>query len=106
RIIMEKKEMTKPLYGVFGASGFGREVMPLARAQFIEMLGQDKIDRLVFIDDKPPAEEVNGQKVLTYQQFIARPASERKVCLAIASAEIREKLARKMINDGIQTWSV
>jgi hypothetical protein len=48
--------MTLPLYAVYGVSGCGRGIMPLAR----DMLQQQGIpsSRLVFIDDNPDADTV------------------------------------------------
>lgn len=84
--------MTLPLYGVFGASGCGRGIMPLLRAQLQQVVN---IEQLVFIDDAPPAKQLNGHKVLTWAEFLARPASLRSVALAIANSRIREALAKR-----------
>ncbi|NMG73940.1 acetyltransferase [Aromatoleum diolicum] len=96
--------MTQPLFAVYGASGFGREVMPLAR----EHLSQQGISaaRLVFVDDNPEATEVNGQRVLTYAEFLQTNASEWHSVLAIGSSAVREKLAARCAADGIRAWTV
>lgn len=96
--------MTLPAYGVYGVSGFGREVMPLARAS-VEMAGLSA-DRLVFIDDNPGADVVNGHRVLRYADFLALEASERHVVIAIANSAVREKLAARLRADGVREWSV
>ena len=41
--------MAKPLYGIYGASGCGRGIMPLAREWVLKQ--GISLDRLVFIDD-------------------------------------------------------
>jgi sugar O-acyltransferase (sialic acid O-acetyltransferase NeuD family) len=93
-----------PLYAVFGVSGCGRGVMPLARAQ----LGGAGIsaERLVFVDDNPGPAVVNGHRVLTYREFLEVPASERHVVLAIANSVTRERLANRCAGDGVRPWSV
>lgn len=96
--------MSDSLYGVYGASGFGREVMPLARN--IVLKNNDAIDRLVFIDDKPEGNRVNGQGVVTFEEFMAIGASERYVSLGIANGTIREQLAARCESVGIKSWSV
>lgn len=96
--------MNKPLYAVFGASGCGRGVMPLAREQL--GLNAESSDRLVFVDDRPQASIVNGHRVVTYHEFIRVPASERYVVLAIANGTIRERLAERCMTDGVRSWSV
>lgn len=96
--------MSKPLYAVYGASGFGREVMPLARDQLLHE-GVDP-EQLVFIDDSPCSPVVNGQRVLTYSEFLNEQASERYVALAIANSAVREMLVARCLDDGISPWGV
>lgn len=83
------------LIGVYGASGCGRGVMPLLRAQHAQSA------ELVFVDDNPPAKILNGHACLTYAEFLKHPAPCKKVCLAIANSAIREKLALRCTSDGI-----
>jgi len=92
------------LHAVYGASGHGREIMPLAR----ELLQSQGIPaaRLVFVDDSPEREFVNGHRVLTYEQFMQQPASSRQAVLAIGNGAIREKLAARCARDGVLPWSV
>ena len=79
------------LYGVYGASGFGREVMPLLRVQ----VSDDPEAECVFVDDSSLADIVNGQKCMTFEQFLSHPAKTRAITLAIGDGEVREKLAAK-----------
>jgi sugar O-acyltransferase (sialic acid O-acetyltransferase NeuD family) len=96
--------MNSDLYGIYGASGFGREVLPVLRAQLVQQGIPE--DRLVFVDDNPPAPILNGRRVMTYADFLAEPASSRFVTLAIANSEIRALLAAKCANDGVQFVNV
>ncbi|WP_313071882.1 acetyltransferase [Melaminivora sp.] len=95
---------TDDLYAVYGASGYGREVMPLARQQLAQ--AGVPAERLVFVDDAPEAPLVNGQRVMTYAQLLAEPAARRHVVLAIANGTVRESLAKRCARDGVQTWTV
>jgi len=96
---------TSPLFAVYGASGCGRGIMPLVRAQLSTL--QVSPERLVFIDDNPGAERlINGYEVLRYEEFLARSAGNRYVVLAVANSVIREVLATRCQQDGIQAWSV
>ncbi len=92
------------LYAVYGASGYGREVMPLARQQLV--LGGVPASRLVFVDDAPGPALVNGQRLMTYAQFLSEPAAARHAVLAIASSTVREALAERCAADGVQPWAV
>lgn len=96
--------MTQPIYAVYGVSGCGRGVMPLAREQ-LKLLEVPE-NRLVFIDDNPGERMVNGQQVLTYSEFNEVEASEHKVVIAIADSTVREKLAECCSKDGIKPWSI
>lgn len=96
--------MNSPLYGVYGASGFGQEVMPLARA----MLASHglPLDRLLFIDDNPKLDLLNGQPVWSLSMFLAQPASQRHVVIAIANSTIRAMLADQLEASGVLPWSL
>jgi len=91
--------MTTPLYGVYGASGCGRSVLPLVREQLLEQGAL--AERLVFVDDNPTAPSVNGHRVLDYAAFLRESATGRFVVLAIADGSTRERLAQRCAGDGI-----
>ncbi|MFT3759926.1 NeuD/PglB/VioB family sugar acetyltransferase [Thauera sp.] len=96
--------MNSPLYAVYGASGCGRGIMPLAREQ-LRRLGV-KLDRLVFVDDGVRDSIVNGQRVLSYADFVSEPASERHAVLAIANSLVRERLAAHCAAHDVHAWTV
>lgn len=91
-------------FAIFGASGFGREVLPLVRQQ----LQQTEAGpwELVFVDDQPPAPELNGHRVLIYAQWLVEPAASHHISLAIANSAVREKLAARCLADGVQFFDV
>lgn len=88
-------------FAIFGASGYGREVLPLVRQQLQAALAAGDAD-LVFVDDHPQAPIVNGQRVLTYAHWLNEPASSRHINLAIANSQVREKLMQRCAADGVQ----
>ncbi|MGA0582322.1 MAG: acetyltransferase [Castellaniella sp.] len=96
--------MSEPLYAIYGASGFGREVLPLGR-QFLAR-AEVALDRLVFIDDAPHARQVNGHRVVTWQEFLDEPANARFVSLAIANGVIREKLSNLLNSHEVTHWEI
>lgn len=96
--------MNRPLFGIFGASGCGRGVMPLARAQLESKHVAE--DRLIFIDDASGPERVNGHRLLSYAAFLDLPASERFVCVAIAGSQIRQRIVARCEADCVKPWSV
>ena len=90
--------MSDKLIGVYGASGFGKEVMPLVRAQFVEL---DK-ENFVFIDDGQADTDLNGYQVLSYTNFINNSKADKRVTIAIANSQVREKLVARLDQDSIQ----
>ena len=96
--------MILPLYGVYGASGCGRGIMPLARAQ-LQAEGVSA-NRLVFIDDKPHEALLNGHAVLSWSGFLSEPASSRHAVIAIANSMVREKLSQRFIQAHVSPWTV
>lgn len=90
--------MSVKLIGVYGASGFGKEVMPLVRAQFVEL---DK-ENFVFIDDGQANTDLNGYQVLSYTNFINNSKADKRVTIAIANSQVREKLVARLNQDGVQ----
>ena len=92
------------LFGIFGAGGCGRGIMPLARAQLARE-GNDAA-RLVFIDDQVSAKDVNGHQVLSLEAFFQTPAAGRIVAVAMANSRTRENLVRICEARGAGFWTV
>jgi sugar O-acyltransferase (sialic acid O-acetyltransferase NeuD family) len=88
-------------FAIFGASGCGRGVLPLVRQHLKATLATGDAD-LVFVDDQPLAPVVNGQRVLTYAQWLSEPASSRHMNVAIANSRVREQLVQRCSADGVQ----
>ena len=91
-------------FAIFGASGCGRGVMPLARQQ-LEKSGTSDWD-LVFLDDEVQAPEINEQPVKSYAQWVSEPAESRHVCIAIANSTVRARLVEQCIADKISFFEV
>lgn len=91
-------------FAIFGASGFGREVLPLARQQLQQTETQPW--ELVFVDDHPASSNVNGHPVMTYEQWLLLSATSRHICLAIANGVVREKLMSRCDGDGVLAFEV
>lgn len=90
------------LIGIYGASGFGREVMPIARQQY----GSDQNVRFVFIDDAGEHAECNGYAVMTWQQFLEAPADNRSVSIAIADENVRELLTKRCADANVSLCDI
>lgn len=88
------------VYGIYGAGGCGRGIMPLARQQ----LGSNH--NLYFVDDSPLVAHANGQRILSYDEFLSLKAEKRHLAIAIAKGEVRKRLAGKIQADGCSAWTI
>lgn len=89
----------KSLVGIYGASGFGVETMPIARECAAKKFGTDC--EVVFIDDAAQVSEKNGHKVVCWEDFLAIDATAKFVTIAIADSHVRETLFNKCKNAGV-----
>lgn len=75
--------------------------MPLLRQELATSHAQ-----LVFIDDNPAADAVNGHYVWNLDRFADEPASRRLAALAIAKSSIREMLDHRCRSAGVEVIGV
>lgn len=90
-------------FAVYGASGCGRGIMPLVRAQ---LQAVDAACELVFVDDGIAATELNGHRVHRYDEWLALEAESRHACIAIAHSPTREKIAHRLQTSGVEFFAV
>lgn len=81
--------------GVYGAAGFGREVMGMLPS------AAQEATEIVFIDDRVSSSKVNGRACVTWEAFLDLPADTRKVILAIGDGDIRQRLAGQCEEAGV-----
>lgn len=95
------------LWGIYGAGGCGRGVMPLARQQLAHQQSDDsQMIRLVFIDDTLAGTMVNGHDVMDFQSFCRMSADERRVSIALADPATRRTIADRCIAAGLSALDV
>ena len=95
--------MVEQIYAIYGAGGFGREVMPLARSH-LKSHGIES--EIVFVDDAKTTDIVNGHRVMTYAEFRVFEAEQKFVSIAIADSAIRGGIAETCKNDDIAFFSI
>ncbi|KGT47509.1 MULTISPECIES: NeuD/PglB/VioB family sugar acetyltransferase [Acinetobacter] len=92
------------LYAIYGASGCGRSLMPVARQQLAR---DNDLSEIVFIDDALiEIAQINGHRAMNYAAFINESAEVKAVQIAIANSRVREKIAQRLEQDGIHLWSI
>ncbi len=87
------------LIGIYGASGFGKELLPLVREQYPEA-------KFCFIDDGSEYKELNGYTVYNYEEYLSLEFQDKAVVLAIANSKVREALVAKCSKDNVAVLSV
>jgi sugar O-acyltransferase (sialic acid O-acetyltransferase NeuD family) len=87
------------LVAVYGASGYGREVMPLVKRQFSKLSSV----KFYFVDDGLYSDNINinGIKVIPYNEFL-KLSGKKYIVVAISDAGIRKKLQEKSSFDGLE----
>ncbi|WP_413501264.1 NeuD/PglB/VioB family sugar acetyltransferase [Psychrobacter maritimus] len=94
------------VFAVYGASGCGRSLMPVAVDQ-LQRLDAQENSQIVFIDDALDEDaNVNGYTAMNYARFKSINSDDKFVLIAIANSSIREKIADKLVQDGISLWTV
>lgn len=88
---------------IYGASGCGRGVMPLARVQLDK--GNEPYE-LSFIDDDTSITNVNGYRVLRYSDWLAMPAESKYVSIAIANSAVRHNIAQRCMKDNVNFFEI
>ena len=94
------------VFAVYGASGCGRSLMPVAVDQ-LQRLGGEVDSQIVFIDDALDEDaNVNGYTAMNYAKFKSINSDDKFVLIAIANSSIRQKIAEQLVQDGISLWTV
>lgn len=97
--------MITALYAIYGAGGCGRGVMPIAREQLARQRPHKRYE-LVFVEDRPAATIVNGQRVMTFADFLGDRRGVKFISLAIANSAVRQRLAGQCASGGIGFFEV
>lgn len=82
------------MYGVIGAGGLGREVMPVLRRM---VAGADSQSFVFVVEDRYEIQnpELNGYKVLKMSDFL-RLSGEKFYTIAIADSAARERISKEI----------
>lgn len=98
------KSRAKSHYGIIGAGGFGREVMPLLRAQLGDSWDRSTVS---FVVEEQPrnAMQVGEVPVLTIDDFLSLPG-DRHFSIAIGNSRERERIARTCLAMGANALEI
>jgi len=94
----------RPLYGLFGAGGFARPVMPILQEAARERHG-DAGD-VVFIEDAPTSTHVNSVRVMSTDDFLAAPRAATFFNVALANPHARMAVCERFLGEGFKPVSI
>lgn len=97
----------KSIIGLFGAGGFGREIMPiLTNTSSFSMLDYLKRRSFCFVDLEASEEDINQISVVSQEEFLLKKNSNKFFNVAIADFRIRKDLSEKAILAGIRPINI
>ena len=91
------------IYGLVGISGFGREVMPLLKANIDN---KHPSSQCVFVDVKLSKNQIKGNVEMLEQDFFENKSQKKFFNVAIADYKIRRKVVEKYILEGCKPISI
>lgn len=92
------------IFAVYGASGCGRSLMPVA-SEYLRRSNNGS--QIVFIDDALDSDtHINGYVGMNYDRFKNLDNDSKWVLIAIANSSIRQKIADKLVQDDVSLWTV
>lgn len=99
----------KKLYGVIGAGGFAREVMPIVEHIVGTWDGSEHNSEIVFVLEDNyaiPSKGINGHRVISMTNFLSAPVSERRFNIAIGNSAVRERIANLIPSNRAKPFSI
>ena len=97
--------MQNSFVGVYGCSGFGKEVLPVLVDQITYHSELKPLTKVYFVDDNPLLNMVNGCQVLPWSEFSSLDGTKR-VVIAIADPRVRKLLHGKLQENSVKMLDV
>jgi sugar O-acyltransferase (sialic acid O-acetyltransferase NeuD family) len=94
----------RTLYGLFSTGGFARPIMPILQAMANERHGEGA--DVVFVDEVPPAEEINGVRVVSTEAFLASPRATTFFNVALANPHARMAVCERFLREGFKPVTI
>lgn len=93
------------IYGIVGAGGYGREVIPLAAACFKEEISSGSAKLFFVVEGEVEESEINEYSVISLDEFLGL-AGNRYFSIAIGQSMARERIAALCESRGAKAFSV
>jgi sugar O-acyltransferase (sialic acid O-acetyltransferase NeuD family) len=92
-------------YGIVGAGGFGREVIPLARRMLANVIASGQAQLVFVAEGGAESGLINGHQVLDVESFYALEG-RRFFNVAIGRSAVRQRLSTSLVARGCEPFSV
>ena len=103
----------RKLYGIYGAGGFSREVIPLlihkkdiSKEDVCFVVDKEYLpsvqEKLLLLND----EKINDYNILSYDKFRSIETNQKYITIAISDNNIRKEIYEKCSNDNINHFSI
>jgi sugar O-acyltransferase (sialic acid O-acetyltransferase NeuD family) len=102
-VIKNSEIVFKNSIGIFGAGGFGREIMPLVMEQN-SMSGTEC--KIFFVDANPPSPEIDGVECVTPDTFYATQFESKSFVVSVAAQKHRSQIVSKLLTKGYKPLEV
>ena len=99
---------SKIVFGLYGAGGFAREVMPIVSEFFSKttQVNTKASHQIYFVETSPKVKEINGYPLISEKDFLELECSERFFNIAIGDSKVRETITNELISTGTKPMSV
>ena len=95
----------KTYYGLIGAGGHGREVMPMLHSMLQEELAGGELELLFVVEGQEGESEVNGYRLIGLDDFLELDGRKR-FNVAIGDSRARQRIAEICLSRKIEPFSV
>lgn len=95
----------KTYYGLIGAGGHGREVMPMLHSMLQEELAGGELELLFVVEGQEGESEVNGYRLIGLDDFLELDGRKR-FNVAIGDSRARQRIAEICLARKIEPFSV
>ncbi|MDP8995603.1 MAG: acetyltransferase [Pseudomonadota bacterium] len=99
---------TRIAFGLYGAGGFAREVMPIVTSSIAITTHADTKTtyQIFFVETDPQEADVNGYPLISEKQFFELECAEHFFNIAISDSKIRARIANDCLAKGGKPMSI
>jgi sugar O-acyltransferase (sialic acid O-acetyltransferase NeuD family) len=92
---------TRAIYGVYGAGGCGRGLIPFVYQNFFS-----KFAKIIFIDDNLKNKNIDGYQVISYVAFKKLNIKKKFLLIGISDVKIRKRISQIIKKDKLKLFSL